>query len=648
MMAAKDSGPHGATGKEVSIHIAAEPGKGPRWRHPATLEAMAMTAIAMTVKSSIVRPAAAIAAAVGLIAVLAVCALPATAAPVAPGALDQHFGRAAPGKGARPNILLILADDLGYSDIGAFGGEIHTPNLDRLAAEGRLLLNHHTATSCAPTRATLNAGTDQHLTGVGSQVIFDYQRGHPGYEGYLNERSLYLAELLRDGGYHTYIAGKWHLGDAPDQSPPARGYEHSYVLLPGVANHFGSRAAAPLPDNAGPYREDGELVTPPENFYSTDFYTDRLIQYLKADAGDGKPFFAFAAYTAPHWPLQAPDAFIDRYRGRYDAGYDAIRKARFLRQKLRGIVPLHTPFPEAADIPDDVSLFPGVAPPNPGGYPHWQELTPAQRALEARRMEVYAAMVENLDWNIGRLVDYLKRSGRYRDTLIVFHSDNGAEATDFGSFFGRNPFYDSSLENLGRYGSYTALRQGWAEVSSTPNRFYKSFATDGGHRVPTIVRLPGQTTPRLPLRALTTIEDWLPTFLDFAGIPDPGDSYRGRAVNPITGYSLAALLRDQVRDVRDDQTVWAGEQFNRRYLYKGDWKLVWQEAPFGTADWQLYHIAGDRTESRDLAALRPDNVEELKAEWERYVERFGVVLPPAGSGLGDTAPDLIGAPGASE
>lgn len=524
----------------------------------------------------------------------------------------------------RPNILLIVADDLGYSDLGAFGGEISTPHLDALAAEGRLLLNHHTSTSCAPTRATLNAGTDQHLTGVGSQIIAPYQVGQPGYEGYLNERSLYLAELLRDGGYHTYIAGKWHLGDEEDQAPPARGYERSYVLLPGAANHFGSRPDAPLPDNNGPYREDGAIVTPPEDFFSTAFYTDKLIEYLDSNRGDGQPFFAFAAYTAPHWPLQASAGFIDRHAGRYDQGYDAIRAARFERQKALGIIPPELALQPPADIPEGTPIYPSFGS-TTSSYPHWEELTPEQRANEARRMEVYAAMVEELDHHIGRLIQHLKDLGEYDNTLVVFHADNGAEANDFDSTAG----YDNSTDNIGRYGSYVAVGQGWAEVSSSPHRYYKGFSTEGGHRVPTIVRLPGQHGPRPPITALTTIEDWLPTFIALAGIDDPGSRYRGREVNPITGYSLLDLLQDQVPQVRDEGTVWAGEQFNRRYLYKGDWKITYLEPPLGTGDWQLYNIFNDRSETTDLAAERPDKLGELKAEWEVYVERFGVVLPPA-------------------
>jgi arylsulfatase len=516
----------------------------------------------------------------------------------------------------RPNILLIVADDLGYSDIGAFGGEISTPNLDRLAAEGRLLLDHHSAFTCAPTRAMIHSGTDQHVTGIGNQSIRDYQRGKPGYEGYLNERSLYLPELLKDGGYHTYIAGKWHLGDQERHAPPARGYEQSWVLLPGASNHFGSNPASPLPSNNGPYRDNGKLVQAPPGYYSADFFTDKLIGYIGANLGDGKPFFAFAAYTTPHWPLQAPAAFIDRYKGRYDAGYDAIRLARLARQKDKGIIPR--------------DFQPARIQPVSADYPGWAQLTPAQRALEARKMEVYAAMVDNLDHNIGRLIAFLKQRGVYDNTLIVFQSDNGPESGRGGPA----PGYDNAAANIGRYGSYAYVGPRWAEVSATPYRLWKSYPTEAGHSVPAIVRLPGRLVPNAgkgapALRALTGIQDLLPTFLEVAGVAVPGAVYKGQPKNPITGVSLLPLLSGRVEWARQPGAVMANEQGNRRYLRKDNWKITYFEAPLGKGDWELFDLAGDRAEQHDLSSLQPAKRQELIGEWDRYVARFGVVLPPA-------------------
>ncbi|MEC8848834.1 MAG: arylsulfatase [Pseudomonadota bacterium] len=538
----------------------------------------------------------------------------------------------APTPRSQPNILFLLADDLGFSDLGAFGGEISTPNLDTLAAEGRLLLNHHSAFTCAPTRAMINAGTDQHVTGIGNQSIKPFQRGQPGYEGFLNDRSLYLAELLGDGGYHTYIAGKWHLGDDTGQLPPDRGYERSYVLLPGVGNHFGPRPDDPVPSDSAQlggliqiaYREDGQPVTPPADFFSTTFYTDRLIEYIESNRGDGQPFFAFATYTAPHWPLQAPDDYIDRYQGRYDQGWEAIRQARVQRQKALGLLPAdfvaHQPLPETATLPPNALL----GQQDPQALPAWDALSEAQRAVFARRMEVYAAMVEHLDAEIGRLIRYLKQTGQYEDTLIVFQSDNGSEGGNWDDPQG----HDNSLENLGRHGSYVGLLGRWAEATSAPFRPWKSHASEGGHSVPTIVRLPGQVSARPPVTTLTGIQDWLPTFLEVAGIDNPGASYKGREVNPITGVSLLAVLDDRATEVRGPSDVLANEQDNRRFVQKDGWKALFNNPPIGTGDWQLFDLRNDRGETTDLADQRPDVLDDLLVEWEGYVDRFGVILPP--------------------
>lgn len=550
------------------------------------------------------------------------------------GCDDSANGSDAPAETPRsqPNILFLLADDLGFSDLGAFGGEIATPNLDTLAAEGRLLLNHHSAFTCAPTRAMINAGTDQHVTGIGNQSIKPFQRGQPGYEGFLNDRSLYLAELLGDGGYHTYIAGKWHLGEDEGQLPPDRGYERSYVLLPGVGNHFGPRPDAPVPSDTAQlggliqvaYREDGQPVTPPADFFSSTFYTDKLIEYIESNRGDGQPFFAFATYTAPHWPLQAPDDFIDRYQGRYDQGWEVIRQARVERQKALGLFPNefppHQPLPETATLPPNALL----GQQDPQALPAWDALSEAQRAVFARRMEVYAAMVEHLDAEIGRLIQYLKQTGQYEDTLIVFQADNGSEGGNWDDPQG----HDNSLENLGRHGSYVGLLGRWAEATSAPFRPWKSHASEGGHSVPTIVRLPGQVSARPSVTALTGIQDWLPTFLEVAGIENPGTRYKGREVNPITGVSLLALLDDRATEVRGPGDVLANEQDNNRFVQNDGWKALFNNPPVGTGDWQLFDLRNDRGETTDLADQRPDVLADLLVGWQAYVDRFGVILPP--------------------
>src|SRR6516225_4922698 len=328
----------------------------------------------------------------------------------------------------RPNFLIIVADDLGFSDLGAFGGEITTPRLDALAFAGLRLSAFHSAPTCSPTRSMLLTGTDHHIAGLGTMAesLTDELRGHPGYEGYLNDSVVTVAELLRDADYETLMSGKWHLGLTAHRSPAARGFERSFALLPGAANHYGYEPQADVKPGLlrltpSLYAEDRDFVAPPQGFYSSDSFTDRLIGYLEA-RDRGRPFFAYLAFSAPHWPLQAPAEIVAHYRGRYAAGPEALRLARLERVKRLGLAPANAE-------PD----------PMVGGRP-WEELTEAERSLAARAMEVYAGMVERMDWNVGRVIDHLTRTGDLDNTFILFMSDNGAagELLEAMPFFGPN------------------------------------------------------------------------------------------------------------------------------------------------------------------------------------------------------------------
>ncbi|HVH42520.1 MAG TPA: arylsulfatase [Labilithrix sp.] len=533
---------------------------------------------------------------------------------------DQRVSVDSAAPAERPNILLIVADDLGYSDIGAFGGEISTPNLDTLAAEGRILTGHRSGSLCSPTRAMITSGTDSHLVGVGRQGGGSgAQAGKPGYEGYLNDKSLSIAELLRDAGYHTYLAGKWHLGDAEERSPKARGYESSFVLLPGVATFFNEFAQPPTTAQERLYRENGVHTTPPKDFYATDFYTDKLISYIDTNISDGKPFFAFAAYTAPHWPLQAPPEYVDRYRGRYDAGYEVVRAKRIERQKALGIIP-------QAFQPNP------LLPATEGNPKTWAALTEDERKDQARRMEIYAAMVENLDANIGRLIRYLKTKGAYENTFIFFQSDNGAEGGDRDGFgdASRSGVVDNSLANLGRKGSYVGYGPRWAEVSATPFRLWKSYSTEGGISVPAIARLPKQQQAAARFDGVTHIIDLAPTFLELAGATPPGSTYKGKQVHPITGLSILPALEQGAARVRSADAILAWEHGNHRYVIRDNYKLVWLGAPYGPKAWTLYDLSTDRAETHDLSAERPQIVQQLTAAWDQYAAANGVVLSPPG------------------
>ncbi|MEH6368459.1 MAG: sulfatase-like hydrolase/transferase, partial [Pseudomonas marincola] len=365
-------------------------------------------------------------------------------------------GNAVAATSSQPNILLILADDLGYSDLGAFGGEINTPQLDTLAKANLQLTSMYAAPTCSPTRSMLMSGTDHHLAGLGTmaEALMPFQKGHPGYEGYLNQQVHSMPQLLQNGGYDTMMVGKWHLGLTPEQGPAARGFQQSFSMLEGGASHFKPRADEPSKIEQVHYVENGKAVEVPDDFYSTDFYTDKLISYMKNTRKDGKPFFAYAAYTAPHWPLQAPDAYLDKYKGRYDKGYDSVRTARIEQMKKLGLLPAD--FTAARPIPANPHL------------PGWEQLTPEQQQAEARKMEIYAAMVDNLDHNIGRLLDYLRESGQYDNTLIVFMSDNGAAGENHSQWYPNGKHTDNSLANLGRINSEVDYGVRWAEVSAAP------------------------------------------------------------------------------------------------------------------------------------------------------------------------------------
>lgn len=511
----------------------------------------------------------------------------------------------------RPNVLFIMADDLGYSDIGAFGSEINTPNIDALSKEGRILTDYHTAPTCSPTRSELLSGTDHHLVGIGAmaELTPSYLQGSDGYEGYLNDKALSLPEILRDNGYHTYMAGKWHLGLTEAYSPKAKGFEKSFALLQGLDLHFKEQPAGVT--RPGTYRENGVLTTLPDGFFSTNFYTDKLISYIDQNKGDDKPFFAYAAFTAPHWPLQAPDDFINRYKGRYDAGYDAIRNARITKQKQLGIIPQD--FQPAIPIATDRL---------PNKNPTWDNLTPDQQKFEARKMEVYAAMIDNLDYNVGRLITYLKQNNLYDNTLIFFVSDNGAE----GFIRGTPAGYNNNYDNIGRPTSYLYLGPRWAEVSATPFHLWKDTAGEGATTAPAIVRLPYQQTSVANSNTFASVTDVLPTILDYANVANPGVAYNGRTVHPITGTSWKPFLEGQKTTIRDDSFVFADELHGNQYAKNNEWKISYQANPtsLGTGKWELYNLKYDRGERQDLSSQRPDIVDTLTKVYSDYTQRNGV------------------------
>jgi len=531
---------------------------------------------------------------------------------------------------SRPNILLVVLDDVGFTDLGAWGGVIRTPNMDALAREGLLFTNFHVAPNCSPTRAMLLSGTDSHVTGLGAmgEGITDNQRGQPGYEGYLNFQIAALPELLRDAGYHTYMTGKWHLGLTTETDPAARGFERSFALLQGGAGAFSNMLPLFGPGKAK-YHEDGRLLDSlPDDFYSTAFYTERMIDYIDAGQGDGRPFFAYLAYTAPHWPLQAPAESIARYRGKFDQGYDAYREERLSRLKELGF------------IAQDVEAFSRLP-----GEPAWDELTVEQQRVEARRMEIYAAMVDDVDRYFGRLLDHLKAIGQYENTFVFFMSDNGPEGHELSQVWPDLAMWaeeccDNSYANMGQADSYIWYGQNWGQAGTVPHRMYKGYTSQGGVNVPAIASFPQLIAGDRRSPALIHVSDVMPTILELAGVAHPGAGhYRDREIVAMQGKSMLALLKGEADTVHGEDYFMAWELFGKRAVRQGDWKVIYEpyhelrEMPAGISAgvWQLYNLKDDPAELNDLSADYPDKLREMIALWELYAETNNVILPDSWS-----------------
>jgi len=511
-----------------------------------------------------------------------------------------------PGENSRrPNIVLIVADDLGYGDIGCYGGDIETPNIDALAGNGVRFSRFHTAPMCAPTRAMLLSGNDNHIAGMGGQGAVSEVFG---YEGRLTERIIPIPALLRDAGYHTYLAGKWHLGSTQDANPHQKGFERSFVLLGGAGNHYNNRSV--LTGGYSRYTEDGDSTTWTDGLYSTDFYTDKLIEYIDQNRRDGRPFFAFAAYTSPHWPLQVDREHWEKYRGKYDDGYEKLREQRLKSLRAAGMIP------REAELP---LLHPSVVP--------WDSLSDEEKKEEARKMELYAGMVDNLDYNIGRLIAYLKEKRLFENTLFVFMSDNGAAYRDFindRNYQFLKEYFNDEYEKMGNADSYISYGPQWAEAGSAPFRYFKDYATEGGINTTLIICGPDVNRKNEIHHGFTSLLDLAPTFYEYAGTSYP-DTYQGHEVYPLRGISLVPFLSGNAEEIHDDQYVFAIEHYGNAMLRKGDWKITNYITPLKVENFGLYNLSEDLGEQHDLRDEEPEKYAEMVAEWERFARE--VQLP---------------------
>ncbi len=514
----------------------------------------------------------------------------------------------------QPNILLIVADDLGYSDIGSFGGEIATPTLDRLANEGLRLSNFHVLASCSPTRSVLLSGTDNHVAGIGTmgELLTPEMEGHPGYAGYLNFEVAALPEVLKAGGYHTYMAGKWHLGHEKDTTPHARGFEETFALLPGGGSHWSDRKPLSPPQTMVYSRNGKKVESLPDDFYSTTYYTDVLLNFIDQDKEDGKPFFAYLSYTAPHDPLHAPKTYIDKYKGKYDQGWDVLREERLQRLKDLGIISEGAqPFPRLPSVKA------------------WNEMSIQEREEAARDMEVYAAMIDYMDEQIARVFNYLREIGEYDNTMIIFLSDNGANGHPPTAYPGQTDEYlnsfDNSLENRGLVNSYIETGPGWAQASMSPSRLFKAFPAEGGIRAPLLVKLPGATSNAGMINhSFFHVRDIMPTILDVAGVEFTLE-INGHPVVPMQGSSVRDFLSGNIKTPYTGAGQVGYELFGMKAFFDGDWKILLMPPPFGTGDWQLYNLRGDPGEIVDLSDQYPERLMEMIAQWEQYKEDNGVL-----------------------
>lgn len=523
----------------------------------------------------------------------------------------------------RPNIILILADDLGYSDLGVFGSEIRTPNLDALAAEGLQLTNFHTAPTCGPTRAMLMTGIDPHPVGMAAnraaiQRVAALQ-GRRGYDGRLNKQAVTVATLLRDSGYQTYMTGKWDLGKDAGYFPADRGFEKSFALAVGGGSHFSNAFGILSIDPKGLYVENDQIVAAlPDDFYSSKTYTERAVEYIENGDPD-RPFFAYVAYTAPHWPLHVPDDWLDKYSGRYDDGWHSLKTERIARQTELGLFV----------SPPDSGPLPGVA--------NWQTLPSDEREIRAKEMEIYAAMVEYMDWQIGHLLERVKALPGDRPTLIFFMSDNGPEGNAIDRI-GKNgewvaATFNNDLNNMGKRDSYLWTGPGWAQASAAPMNLYKSFVAEGGIRAPAIVAYSDSSMRGKKSNAFLVATDIPATILDAAGVVHPGNQYDGRDILPIEGRSALPIITGNAESIHQEQPL-GWELYGNRALVRDQWKamLIWP--PRGDGQWHLYDVNADPYEVNDLAKAHPELLDELIDDWHEYADDKGIYLFEKDNGYG--------------
>ncbi|MGF1456976.1 MAG: arylsulfatase [Alphaproteobacteria bacterium] len=518
------------------------------------------------------------------------------------------FGSAAQ---AQPNFVIILIDDAALMDLGAYGGEARTPHIDALAARGALFTQYRSSPLCAPSRAMLLTGVDNHRTGVATipEVLPPEHIGKPGYTMHLEPGVLTVADRLKPLGYRTMMAGKWHMGSGPGDLPNDHGFDRSFALDASGADNWEDRSYFPYYADA-PWFEDGEAADLPEDFYSSAFIVDKTIEYLQTTPEDD-PFLAFLGFQAVHIPVQAPAEFTAKYRDTYTDGWAAMQAKRWDRARTLGLVSSDAAMP---DFHERLRA--------------WDGLSEDEKDLFAARMAVNAGMLEAMDHHIGRFIDHLAEEGLLEDTVFVVTSDNGSEPSTPGvpplSWWLAATGYRTGLEDIGEKGSYVFIGPEYASAASTPSALFKFYAAEGGLRVPLIMAGPGIEAGQR-LDAMTLVTDIAPTILDLAQAgPAPANSVS------IDGRSLMPLVSGEADTIYGPETPIGMEVSGNAALYKGDFKIARNQPPYGDGQWHLFNIAEDPGETRDLAEARPDIFANLQADYEAYADRVGVLEIPPG------------------
>lgn len=520
----------------------------------------------------------------------------------------------------KPNVVLIMTDDMGFSDISCYGGEIPTPNICDLAESGVKMVDYYTNPMSAPTRSMLLTGVDNHDAGLGNMppLMSRNQVGVQGYEGILNNKVVTIPEMLGDD-YNSYMTGKWHLGHGYADSPFFRGFDKSFEFTGGGVSHFGDQL--PMNPFEAPfffYKENGEKVnTLPNDFYSSDYYTSKMIEYI-GDTATDKPFFSYLALTAPHDPLHAPDEWLAKSDPSiYEAGYERIRQARLAKVKALGIVPENTP---------DVR--------NNGDYKPWDDLTADEQKKQAKIMSVYAAMIMNLDDNVGRLVNHLKDIGEFDNTIFVYTHDNGSGPKPANNYTGNTASFmaqfDNSYENIGKPSSFTSMGAGFAEAASTPWSFYKTVSGQGGIRVPMIISGKGiKQQDGFVKTGNMHVTDIAPTILDWTNTTKP-TAANGQQLFEFDGKSVVPFLNGDTTEHRGADEIMFLELNGFKAIIQGDeWKLREMVAKYRKSKtdggWRLFNIKQDPAEQNDLSKSNPEKFAELMTAYKAYAVDVGIV-----------------------